>query len=69
MAGHTQHSMHDQMASRGAQIVEIKPQPSVNQDRFKIQVSQDTYVTTDKGAYRGSVSCLEASLAMLKTHS
>ena len=53
----TQHTQSDQPR---AQIVEIKPQPSANQDHFKIHISRDTYVTTDKGSNRRSVSCLSS---------
>ena len=62
MAGSTRSgtSQPDQMASRGAQIVDIKPQPSATQDRFKIKISQDTYVSSDKD-YRRPVCHLEPS--------
>ena len=62
MAGSTRSgtSQPDQMASRGAQIVDIKPQPSATQDRFKIKISQDTYVSSDKD-YRRPVCYLEPS--------
>ena len=67
MAGSTRSgtSQPDQMASRGAQIVDIKPQPSATQDRFKIKISQDTYVSSDKD-YRRPVCYLEPSLLFKK---
>ena len=67
MAGSTRSgtSQPDQMASRGAQIVDIKPQPSATQDRFKIKISQDTYVSSDKD-YRRPVCYLEPSPLFLK---